>query len=380
MNYLEKLLQGAPVEWKTLGEVAKIKHGKDWKKLEKGDIPVYGSGGIMGYVNQYAYNKPTVLIPRKGSITNIFYVDNPFWNVDTIYYTEIDDSQIYPKFFYYFLKTIDFMKLDTGSGRPSLTQAILNQILIPIPPLSVQKEIARILDAFTAITSELTSELTLRQKQYQHYRDQLLTFGDEVEWKTLGEVTSLTKNIKWKDNPHSYRYIDLTSVSRENHCILETTEITALNAPSRAQRLVQKNDVIFATTRPTQLRFALIDEVHSGQIASTGYCVLRANEEVLPQWIYYCISTIDFKNYVEENQSGSAYPAISDAKVKEFKIPIPSLEKQQKIVDILNKFETLAHSLSEGLPKEIALRQKQYEYYRDLLLNFKQDEASLSPS
>ncbi|MFZ7159096.1 restriction endonuclease subunit S, partial [Avibacterium gallinarum] len=99
-------------------------------------------------------------------------------------------------------------------------------------------------------------------------------------------------------------------------------------------------------------------------------CVLRANEEVLPQWIYYCISTIDFKNYVEENQSGSAYPAISDAKVKEFKIPIPSLEKQQKIVDILNKFETLAHSLSEGLPKEIELRQKQYEYYRDLLLGF----------
>ncbi|WP_265778383.1 restriction endonuclease subunit S [Avibacterium sp. 21-599] len=168
------------MEWKTLEEVAKIKHGKDWKKLEKGDIPVYGSGGIMGYVNQYAYNKPTVLIPRKGSITNIFYVDNPFWNVDTIYYTEIDDSQIYPKFFYYFLKTIDFMKLDTGSGRPSLTQAILNQILIPIPPLEEQKRIAAILDKFHTLTSSLSDglpkEIALRQKQYEYYRDLLLGF------------------------------------------------------------------------------------------------------------------------------------------------------------------------------------------------------------
>ncbi|MFZ7130466.1 restriction endonuclease subunit S [Avibacterium avium] len=182
--YRDKLLTfGDEVEWKPLGEVAKIKHGKDWKKLEKGDIPVYGSGGIMGYVNQYAYNKPTVLIPRKGSITNIFYVDNPFWNVDTIYYTEIDDSQIYPKFFYYFLKTIDFMKLDTGSGRPSLTQAILNQILIPIPPLEEQKRITAILDKFHTLTSSLSDglpkEIELRQKQYEYYRDLLLNFKQD---------------------------------------------------------------------------------------------------------------------------------------------------------------------------------------------------------
>jgi type I restriction enzyme, S subunit len=82
--------------WKALGEVAKIKHGKDWKGLDAGDIPVYGSGGVMGYVDTYLYDKPTVLIPRKGTITNIFYVETPFWNVDTIYYTEIDISKIAP--------------------------------------------------------------------------------------------------------------------------------------------------------------------------------------------------------------------------------------------------------------------------------------------
>ena len=143
----------------------------------------------MGYVDTFSFNKPTVLIPRKGSITNIFYVETPFWNVDTIFYTEIDDLKIIPKFFYYFIKTIDLMALDTGSGRPSLTQAILNKIQIPIPPLNIQTEIVRILDAFTELTAELTAELNTRKKQYNYYRDQLLSFEQgDVEWKALGEI------------------------------------------------------------------------------------------------------------------------------------------------------------------------------------------------
>ena len=198
---------------------------------------------------------------------------------------------------------------------------------------------------------------------------------DGVEWKPLGEVTLPTSNIRWKEADRPYRYIDLTSVSRENSSIIETTEITAKNAPSRAQKLVEKDDVIFATTRPTQLRLCLIDEEYADEVASTGYCILRANrDEILPKWIYYYLSSTDFFNYVEENQSGSAYPAISDSKVKDFKIPIPPLAIQKEIVRILDKFDTLTHSTSEGLPREIALRQKQYEYYRDLLLNFPKPE------
>jgi len=159
---------------------------------------------------------------------------------------------------------------------------------------------------------------------------------------------------------------------------VETSEITRSNAPSRAQKLVEKDDVIFATTRPVQQRYCLIDDYHAGEVASTGYCVLRAKkEEVSPKWILHWIASSDFKAYVEENQSGSAYPAISDAKVKDFKIPIPcpedskkSLAIQAEIVRILDKFDTLTNSLSEGLPREIELRQKQYEHYRDLLLSF----------
>lgn len=180
-----------------------------------------------------------------------------------------------------------------------------------------------------------------------------------------------TNNIKWNETKKTYRYIDLTSVSRKNHMITETTEITAENAPSRAQKIVEKNDVIFATTRPTLRRFAIISDHNAGNIASTGYCVLRANSsQVLPKWIYYNISTSVFNEYVEKNQEGSAYPAISDTKVKAFKIPVPKISEQERIVAILDKFEALVSDISVGLPAELAARRKQYEYYRSKLLTF----------
>ena len=185
--YREKLLSFDSLEQLNMGgakkkliDVAKIKNGKDWKHLGGGDIPIYGSGGIMGYVDTYSYDKPTVLIPRKGTITNIFYLDEPFWNVDTIYYTEIDENQILPKYFYHFMKTVDLTKLDTGSGRPSLTQAILNEILIFVPPPEEQQRIVSILDKFETLTNSITEGLPLAieqsQKRYEYYRELLLSF------------------------------------------------------------------------------------------------------------------------------------------------------------------------------------------------------------
>lgn len=173
------------VRWTTLGEVAVLKNGSDWKKLGAGNIPVYGTGGVMTTVDTFSYDKPTVLIPRKGSITNIFYLEKPFWNVDTIYYTEIDDQQMIPKFFYYFIKTVDLMKLDTGSGRPSLTQTILNRIRVPVPSIAEQERIVSILDKFDKLVNDISeglpAELNARRKQYEYYRTKLLTFQETKE-------------------------------------------------------------------------------------------------------------------------------------------------------------------------------------------------------
>ncbi|EDV4867740.1 restriction endonuclease subunit S [Salmonella enterica subsp. enterica] len=211
------------------------------------------------------------------------------------------------------------------------------------------------------------------------YLEKLLN-GVDIQWKTIGEVTLRTSNIKWREATRSYRYVDLTSVDIETKKITETTEVTANNAPSRAQKLIEENDVIFATTRPTQQRFCLIDGEYSDEVASTGFCVLRAKQdEVLPKWIWHWISTSYFKKYVEENQSGSAYPAISDAKVKECYIPVPcpenpekSLTIQSEIVRILDKFTALTAELTA----ELTMRKKQYNYYRDLLLSFKEGNVA----
>ncbi|WP_262824824.1 restriction endonuclease subunit S [Escherichia coli] len=151
--YQEKLLDGVEVEWLPLSDLARIRNGKDHKSLSEGEFPVYGSGGIMRYVDTYAYNKPSVLIPRKGSLGNLFFIDVPFWTVDTIFYTEIDEAQIRPKYLYYFLTTVGLGEMNQAGGVPSQTQSVLNKLKIPIPcpdnpekSLAIQSEIVRILD------------------------------------------------------------------------------------------------------------------------------------------------------------------------------------------------------------------------------------------
>ncbi len=214
------------------------------------------------------------------------------------------------------------------------------------------------------------------------YVEKLLD-GVEVVWFPISEVTERTTNIKWRETSESLQYIDLTSVSIDTKKIIKTTEVKASNAPSRAQKLVKKDDVLFATTRPTQMRYCLIDEEYNGAVASTGYCVLRVKRDMtLPKWILHLISSSDFKKYLEENQSGSAYPAISDAKVKDFSIPIPcpdnpekSLAIQAEIVRILDAFTAMTAELIAELTAELNMRKKQYNYYRDQLLSFDEEEV-----
>ena len=384
-TFLEKLLDGAEVKWIPLGDVADYE--QPTKYLVNSTVyndnyptPVLTAGKtfILGYTNEdegiYFASKSPVIIFDDFTTANK-WVDFDFKAKSSAMkmITSKNEKFALLKYIYYWLNTLPNNQTD-GDHKRQWISNYANK-LIPIPPLPVQTEIVKILDALTALTSELTSELILRQKQYEYYREKLLSEEElgkvGFKWKTLEELVEKTQNIRWKNNTKTYRYIDLTSVDRENNNITGTTEINALNAPSRAQKIVKENDVIFATTRPTQQRVALISKEFSDEIASTGYCVLRAKTNiVLPKWLFYFLSTINFKNYVEENQSGSAYPAISDSKVKEFRIPIPEVTIQQSIIEKLDKFYSLTNSLLHGLPKEINNRKKQYSYYQKELLNF----------
>ena len=169
------------VKWMKLGEICKIMNGKDYKHLNNGNYPVYGSGGIMTYVDTFVYDKPSVLLPRKGSIGNIFYVDIPFWTVDTIYWTKINTDCVIPKFLYHYILTQNLERKNTAIGAvPSLTQSVLNKISIPIPPLSEQQRIVSILDKFESLVNDLSeglpAEIAAVQEQYEYYRNKLLTF------------------------------------------------------------------------------------------------------------------------------------------------------------------------------------------------------------
>lgn len=191
---------------------------------------------------------------------------------------------------------------------------------------------------------------------------------DGAEFLTLQECTQKVKNIKWKSySGNDKKYIDLSSVDRDLHCIMETQNINSDSAPSRAQQIVQTDDILLGTTRPMLKRYCMIPETHDNEICSTGFCVLRANTEiVLPKWIYHNIATTDFFAYVEQNQKGASYPAISDASVKAFSLPVPPLEVQREIVHILDSFTLLTAELTA----ELTARKKQYEFYRNKLLTF----------
>ncbi|MBP9209043.1 MAG: restriction endonuclease subunit S [Saprospiraceae bacterium] len=136
-------------EWKTyqLGELLEVKYGKDHKALSEGKIPAYGSGGIMRYVDKAIYDEVSILIPRKGSLNNIYYLDKPFWTVDTMFWTKVNQNLVDPKFLYYKLTTFNYSAMNVGSAVPSMTVPVLNEMEIVAPDLKTQQHIASLLSS-----------------------------------------------------------------------------------------------------------------------------------------------------------------------------------------------------------------------------------------
>ena len=164
------------VDCRALGDVVQIRNGRDWKTQKPGDIPVYGSGGRMprGVASPSSVG-PTVLLPRKGSL-EVQYVNEPIWNVDTVFTTACDPEVLNTRFFFHTMKTLDLGRISTSATRPSLTQSALRKLSIPVPPLDVQQEIVAKLDTFDSLIQSIEQEITLRRTQYEFYRDELLSF------------------------------------------------------------------------------------------------------------------------------------------------------------------------------------------------------------
>ena len=386
LNFLEKLLDGVGVEWQRLGDVVRIKNGKDHKMLGEGKFPVYGSGGVMRYADTYVYDKPSVLIPRKGSLGNLFFVDVPFWNVDTIFYTEVNEKKIIPKFLYYFLSTVGLGEMNQAGGVPSQTQAVLNELKVPIPcpdnpkkSLEIQAEIVRILDAMTAHTAELTAELTARKKQYDYYRDKLLSFeGIEMEWKTLGDIgdVKMCKRIL-KNQTHSEGDVPFYKIGTFGKKADAFISNEIYEEYKNKYSFPNKGDILISASG-TIGRTVVYDGT-SAYFQDSNIVWLSNDEKIVSNkylWHFYKIA----KWSVSE---GGTIDRLYNDNIRKTKIPVPfpsdpakSLVEQARVVSILDKFDALTNSITEGLPREIELRQKQYAYYRDLLLSFPAAQAA----
>ncbi len=358
LNELIKELCPDGVEYRELHEVLTIKNGSDYKQFGTGNIPVYGSGGIMTYIDRYAYNKPSVLIPRKGSIDKLYYVEEPFWNVDTIFYTDIDVSQVIPRFVYFCLQMEHLEQYNTAGGVPSLTQKVLNKIKLPVPPLEVQREIVRVLDSFLLLTDELTvklnTELIVRKKQYEFYRDKLLTFDNDVKILPLGKVCDLQAGKAIK----SAMISDTETVD---------TPITCYGANGCRGYVATYNQEGEKSIIGRQ--GALCGNVcyATGEYYATEHAVVVTDKGYFnSRYLFHVLTNADLNQY----KTAGAQPGLSVSRLNEVRIAVPDKNIQDKIANVLDNFEAICTDLNIGLSAEIEARQKQYEYYRDLLLTF----------
>ncbi len=350
------------VEYKELQDILTIKNGSDYKGFPDGDVPVYGSGGIMAYVDRFAYDKPSVLIPRKGSIDKLYYVETPFWNVDTIFYTVIKTEIVFPRYVYHCLLKEHLEKLNTAGGVPSLTQKVLNRVKIPVPPLEVQREIARILDSFTELTAELTAELEMRIQQFKEYS--ALLFDDirrGTKATALVDFCTIEKGKTpiQKAIPGKYPLVVTTSERK-------TSAEYQFNSPAVCIPLVSSRGHGVASLNHVYYQegcFAL------GNILCA---VMPKNQSQLTaKYLYYYFEQT--KDYtIVPLMKGGANVALRIDDLSKVKVHLPAVERQHIIVNILQKFEEYC---ADVLPAEIVARQKQYEYYRDKLLTFKEKGA-----
>lgn len=392
LNYLEKLLDGVDVEWKLLGDASFFEIANNGRKPVKsslriaGKTPYYGANNIQDYVDGHTHDGEYVLIAEDGSASlerySIQYVTGKFWANNHVHVVR-GKTRVNSRFLFHYLHIVNFIPFLTGGVRAKLTKGQLIEISVPIPcpdntekSLAIQAEIVRILDKFTALTAELTAELTERKKQYNYYRDQLLSFEDgEVEWKTLGEIgtwhgggtPSKSRSEFWENG--SIPWISPKDMGRP---IVDTSEdyITEEAVQQSSTKLVPANSIAIV------VRSSILDKVMPSALIpvpatfNQDMKVVIPHCNISPNYIAHIMRSRGGDILRAAKKSGGSVASIDSKKLFSFRIPVPHLNEQKRIVYILDKFDTLANSITEGLPREIELRQKQYEYYRDLLFSF----------
>ena len=408
--YIARLLQGAEVVWKPLGEVAEyirgitynkqaeIQHKDGWKvlrannitlksrQLDFNDIKVIDKS-IKVRDNQHLYKGDILICAGSGSREHIGKTAYIFENLEYIFggfmgVIRTNKEYLLSRFLFHYLGSSSFStylnKELNSSTINNLNSSIMNKFQIPLPPLSVQQEIVRILDKFTELEAELEAELDCRKRQYEYYRNNLLSYeGNEVEWKTLGEVATFRRGSfpqpytksEWYGGDNSMPFVQVADMKDNRFNLVSITKqrISQLAMP---KSIFVPKGAILVSLQGTIGRVAITQ--YDSYVDRTIAIFTHIDNEIDIRYFAYQLQLIF--GIKKENARGSTIKTITKEEFSAFLIPLPPLEEQQRIVAILDKFDTLVNSISEGLPKEIALRRKQYEYYREKLLTFTNDK------
>ena len=400
--YLERLLEGEAVEWKTLGEVGTFVRGTSFQKkhfVEKGIGcihygEIYTRYGLfakktISYLNEEIANKARKaaygdLVIATTSENDDDVCKSTVWlgtesivvSNDACYY----HHTLNPKYVAYFFRTNEFQKQKRAYITETKVKRVnandLAKITIPVPPLRVQARIVEILDKFTQLEAELEAELEARKKQYAYYRDQLLNFSQcpplnvNTEWKALGEVAEYVRQRVAVNQLCAQTYVGVDNLLPNRAGKQDSNYL-----PTEGNAIAyQPNDILIGNIRPYLKKIWKADNEGG---ASADVLVVRITNSLLtPGYLYHLLADDCFFSYDMQHAKGAKMPRGNKEKILDYVLPIPPLSEQRRIVDILDRFDTLTNSISEGLPKEIALRRKQYEFYRDALLSFPRPEAT----
>ena len=389
--FIERLLDGAEVEWKPLGEVSCVLRGKRLTKKELNNEEIYPvfHGGIepIGYYHEANRDAGSTMIINVGaSAGTISFSPKRFWSSDGCFcFSHV--PALNQKYLFYYLQSIEpsIRAKVRKAGIPTLDNKLVEKLLIPIPPIAVQEEIVDILDKFTELEAELEAELEGRKRQYEYYRNQLLSIDvlskeklktDKIRIMTLGELGTFTRGsgLQKKDfTPTGIGCIHYGQIYTHYGTWTTTTLSFVSNETAHRLKHVEHGDIIITnTSENVQDVCKAVVYLGKEQIVTGGHAsIFKPSKHIDGKYFAYYTQTIWFAREKRKYAKGTKVIDVSANDLAKIQIPIPPLSEQQRIVSILDKFDTLTTSISEGLPKEIELRRKQYEYYRDRLLSFK---------
>ena len=390
MSRLEELLQEyCPhgVEYYKIGAFCEVRTGKGITKKDSSDrgiFPIISGGKTpMGHYHKSNRSANVVTISRVGANAGfVNYIEEPFYLNDKCFSVIPVKYQvkIYVKYLYYVLKNMEQQISDMQSegGVPTINTSKVNGIEVPLPALPVQREIVRILDGFTLYTTELAAELAVRKQQYEYYRNTLMSFDNNTPWKRLDDicrlVTGATPDTKKREywDKGTIPWMSSGEVNKK-HIYKTDAMITEQGYKNASTTLVPPHTIVIALAGQGKTR---------GKVAMTeiklctnqSLCSMICNEEIMPEFLFFYLDG-KYEELRSISNGDGTRGGLSLRILNPYRIPVPSINEQKRIVEILARFDVLNNSIQDGIPAEIEARQKQYEYYRDKLLKFKRKEA-----